>query len=361
MRRADTRRARVQRDHYRAVARRTGVQARLRRPIPALNAAILVVAGLFVAYASPHVAGALGTGAADFTSSFFDVFPQEQGTRSIDLPNGGATVSAADPVLNGLPDFTKDPALVLKGQVPGFALQPGRTVEIALNGTVASNATPDANGAFGAALTLREGPNAIALTLLQGKDIVAHSSYTVVLDRQPPTLDVSKPKNGDTVDGPNVSVTGKAEVGATVIVNDRTIVPDQDGSFTEFVQASPGPLNITVVARDRAGNETTLKSAVTVKGTAATSGPLSMTVVLDKTKVVPGGFVTATIFLIANGIPQANQHVTLSVGVITIGSSTTDANGTARISFSAPPNEGDAAVVVLANGASGRATLTVAK
>jgi hypothetical protein len=360
MRRADTRRARVPRDQFRAVARGAGVQARLPRSVPALTGAILVVAGLFVAYATPLIGSALGRGASDLSSSLGDVFPQGQGTRSIDLPNGGGSVSAADPVVQGLPDFTKDPALALKGEVPAFALAAGRTVEVALNGAVVSNVTPDAAGAFSAALTLRDGPNAIALTLLSGQDAIAHSSYTVVLDRQPPALALTSPKSGDTVDGPNITVTGKAEAGATVILNDRTIVINQDGSFTDFVTAPAGALTITLVARDRAGNETTVKTPITVKG-AAPAGPLTVNVILDKTKVLPGGFVTATIFLISNGVPQANQQVTLSVGVITIGSATTDASGTARISFSAPPNEGDAAVVVLANGGSGRATLTVAK
>jgi glucodextranase-like protein len=360
MRRADTRRARIPRDQFRAVARGTGVQARLPRAVPALTGAILVVAGLFVAFATPLVGRALGSGVSDLSSSLGDVFPQGQGTRSIDLPNGAGSVTAADPVAQGLPDFTKDPALALSGAVPAFALAPGRTVEVALNGAVVSNTAPDATGAFTAALTLRDGPNAIALTLLSGKDIIAHSSYTVVLDRQPPTLTLTSPKSGDTVDGPNITVTGKAEAGATVIVNDRTIVINQDGSFTDFVTAPAGPLTITLVARDRAGNETTVKTPVTVKG-AASAAPLAVSVTLDKTKVLPGGFVTATIFLTANGAPQANQQVTLSVGVITIGSATTDTTGVARISFFAPPNEGDAAVVVLATGASGRATLTVAK
>jgi len=63
----------------------------------------------------------------------------------------------------------------------------------------------------------------------------------------------------------------------------------------------------------------------------------------------------------ANGAPRADEQVTLSVGVIPISSARTDSAGRARISFFAPPNEGDAAVVVLASGASGRATLTVAK
>jgi hypothetical protein len=84
--------------------------------------------------------------------------------------------------------------------------------------------------------------------------------------------------------------------------------------------------------------------------------------VLDFVKVKPGQVVTALIFVTANGQPRANEQVTLSVGIITIGSARTNSVGQASIGFAAPPNEGDAVVVVLASGgASGRATLTVAK
>jgi hypothetical protein len=51
--------------------------------------------------------------------------------------------------------------------------------------------------------------------------------------------------------------------------------------------------------------------------------------------------------------------VTVSVGIVPIGTTLTDGTGPARISFAAPPTEGDASVVVLAAGASGRASLTV--
>ena len=54
--------------------------------------------------------------------------------------------------------------------------------------------------------------------------------------------------------------------------------------------------------------------------------------------------------------------VALYVGVVFIGIATTGADGTARIAFAAPPNEGEASVVVLAgNNISGRATLTVSR
>ena len=322
--------------------------------------AVFVVAGLlFALYAGPRLSGLVGGSFEDVGAQIAALFPNG-GTKAIDLPSGGANVTAADPILEGLVEFTREPALTINGRIPSFALADGRRVEIALNGAVSATVTPDAGGAFAAPLTLRDGPNAIALTLLSGSDTVAHSSYTVVLDRQPPTVTMTRPKSGDTLDGPNVTVEGKAEPGSTVIVNDRTIVPAQDGSFTEFVSAQPGALTINVVVRDRAGNETTVKTPITVKAP-ATAAPLTVAVILDKTRVTPGQYVLATIFITANGVPQPAQQVTLAVGVITIGSSVTDATGTARIAFAAPPNEGDASVVVIAGGASGRATLTVAK
>jgi len=252
------------------------------------------------------------------------------------------------------------PALKLSGRIPVFALAAGRTVEISLNGSLVGNLTPDDAGLFAQDLALVEGPNALALTLLSGKDVVARSAYTVVLDRQPPTLALSKPNAGELVDGPNVVVQGKAEAGASVIVNERTIVPAQDGAFSDSFTATPGALTITVVARDRAGNETTVRAPITVKAPASTA-PLTVAVTLDNTRVRPSQQVLAEIRVTANGLPKVDELVTLSVGVVTIGSVRTDASGTVRIAFAAPPNEGDAAVVVLAGGASGRATLTVAR
>lgn len=352
------RRPPVPRERYRAAARKSGVRGRLRAS-RRLDAAILLAAGLFVLLASPRVADALATGAGDIGASLAQTFPSAQGSRSIDLPGNAGTVTA-EPILQGLPDFTNQPALALTGRVPSFALLDGRSVQISLNNAVIADVAPDATGGFTVPLTLRDGPNALQLTLHSGSDVVATSSYVVVLDRQPPSLTVSKPAPGATVDGPNVVVEGKAEAGTTITVNDRAVVPAPDGSFTTSFTAAMGAQTVTVVARDRAGNETTVKTAVTVRD-ASTSAALAVSVTLDRARVAPGGAVLAEIRVTANGLPKAGQSVTLSVGVITIGSAVTDASGVAHIGFAAPPNEGEAAVVVLADGSSGRATLTVAK
>jgi hypothetical protein len=344
---------------YRATARSVGIAPRLRKRTALLDAAILVVAGGFLLLTGPLIGSAIGDGIREITTSLGESIGGQLGSGQIELPAGGGNVVSAEPVINGLPDFTRDSELQISGRVPSFAIGQGRSVEIVLNAAVIANAELDPTGTFAATLTLKDGANAISLTLLSGKDVIARSAYTVILDKQPPTLDVIGPTNGAIVEGPNVIVVGKAEVGATVTVNGRTIVPGQDGSFSESFTPPVGPVAITVVARDRAGNETTVKADVTLR-TPTTTAAL-VTVTLDRVKVRPGEIVVAQIRVTENGIPKIGTLATLAVGVITIGSAATDGFGNARIAFAAPPNEGDAAVVVFAAGTSGRTMLTVAR
>jgi hypothetical protein len=336
-----------------------GIAPRLRKRTPLFDAAILILAGVFLLLTGPVIGSAIGDGIREITARVGESIGGQLGSGQIELPAGGGNVVSADPVINGLPDFTQDSELQISGRVPSFAMAPGRSVEIVLNAAVIANAELDPTGTFAATLTLKDGANAIGLTLLSGKDVIARSAYTVILDKQPPTLDVIGPTNGALVEGPNVVVQGKAEVGATVSVNGRTVVPGQDGSFSESFTPPVGPVAITVVARDRAGNETTVKATVTLR--APTVSATLVTVTLDRAKVRPGEIVGAQIRVTENGIPKIGALATLSVGVVTIGSSATDAFGNTRISFAAPPNEGDAAVVVFAAGSSGRTVLTVAR
>lgn len=353
------RRTRVPRDTYRATARSVGIKPRLRKRTVILDAAILAVAGAFVIMTGPVIGSGVGEGIRQITASVSESIRGQLGTAQIELPSGAGSVGGAEPVVNGLPDFTRDTELQLSGRVPSFAIAPGRSVEIVLNAAVIANAELDDTGTFAASLALRDGANAIGLTLLSSKDVIARSAYTVILDRQPPALQVTGPTSGAIIDGPNVIVQGKTEVGAAVTVNGRTIVPGQDGSFSESFTPPVGPVAITVVARDRAGNETTVKANVTLRTPTAAATLVSVT--LDRARVRPGEIVGAQIRVTENGIPKIGTLATLSVGVITIGSAATDVFGNARIAFAAPPNEGDAAVVVFAAGTSGRTVLTVAR
>jgi hypothetical protein len=352
------RRKGVPRDTYRATARSVGIKPRLRKRTVILDAAILAVAAAFVIMTGPIIVSGVGEGIRQITASVSESIGGQLGTAQIELPSGAGTVGGAEPLINGLPDFTRDAELQLSGRVPSFALAPGRTVEIVLNAAVIGNAALDDTGTFAATLTLRDGANAIGLTLLSARDVIARSAYTVILDREPPVLQVLGPISGATVDGPNVIVQGKTEVGAAVTVNGRTIVPGQDGSFSESFTPPVGPVAITVVARDRAGNETTAKADITLR--APTTATL-VTVTLDRAQVRPAEIVGANIRVTENGVPRIGALVTVLVNDYTIGNTRTDAFGNTRITFAAPPNVGEFTVFVLGAGASGRTTLTVAR
>ena len=357
---AARRRQPIERDRYRAAAR----SARIRRPPRArwIDGALVAAIVLVILIALPRLAAGVRTGMEELGAQVQSAVPLLQGQSTLQVPTGGAVAPlGVAPVADNVPLFVRDPQLQLTGRVPSFAVQPGRTLQIVLNGTVVSSIPVADSGAFSASLALKDGANAISLTLMAGRDLVATSTYSVTLDRTAPTLTVARPQSGSAVDAQNVAVQGTTEAGATVTVNGHTVVVAQDGTFSDFITATPGPLAITIVSRDRAGNETTQKLDVTAQQTSQTPGTM-LSVGLDRATVRPGQQVVASILLRDLAGPRVGVPVTLSVGVVFIGTATTGTDGTARIAFAAPPNEGEASVVVLAgSNISGRATLTVSR
>jgi uncharacterized lipoprotein NlpE involved in copper resistance len=351
------RRAPISRDRYRAIARGAGVRRGPVRP-RWVDAALVGALAVVLLIAVPRAAGAFGAGLEQVLTSIQSGIPLLQGRGSIELPAGGSSSVGAAPIADSLPAYTRDPQLQLTGKVPSFAVQAGRSLQVVLNGAVVATTPLDPSGAFSTALALKEGANTIGVALVADRDVVAASTYTVVLDRTPPTLKIAQPAAGSTVDAKNVVVSGTAEVSSTVTVNGRTVVPAADGTFTDSFNATPGSVPITIVARDRAGNETTEKVTVVAQQVTQTA-TVTVTVALDKATARVGQGVLATIFVVGTTGPRAGVQVTLSAGVVQIGTAVTDGTGTARISFVAPPAEGDVSVVALGGGSSGRASLTI--
>ena len=325
-----------------------------------VHVALAMTLGVSSLIVLPRAAGAVGAGVEQLVSSIQAAIPLLQGRGSIDLPAGGSTSIGAAPIADSLPAYTRDPQLVLTGKVPSFAVQAGRSVQFVLNGAVVATTLLDPSGAFNATFALKEGPNSIGVALIADRDVVAASSYSVVLDRTPPTMTVSQPAAGSTVDAKNIVLVGTTEPGSTIKVNGRIVVITPEGAFTDSFSAAPGSVPITVVARDRAGNETTQKLTVTAQQVTQTVG-LTVTVTLDKATARVGQGVLATVYVVGTTGPRVGIPVSLSVGVTSIGTSITDGTGTARISFVAPATEGETSVVVLAAGSSGRASLTISR
>src|SRR5436309_8989110 len=254
------RRGPVSRDRYRAIARGGGVRAPARPRW--IDAALVGALAITLLIALPRAAAAVGAGFEQVLTSVQSAIPLLQGRGSIDLPAGGSSSVGAAPIADSLPAYTRDPQLQLTGKVPSFAVQAGRSLQVVLNGAVVATTPLDPSGAFNANLALKDGANSIGVALIADRDVVAVSSYTVVLDRTPPTMTVTQPATGSTVDAKNIVVAGTTEVGSTITVNGRIVVITPEGRFTDSFSAAPGSVPITVVARDRAGNETTEKLTV---------------------------------------------------------------------------------------------------
>jgi glucodextranase-like protein len=356
MRAGPRRRDPVSRDRYRAIARGAGGRPRARPRW--VDAALAVTLAVFALVLLPRAADAVGAAFEQVVTTMQSAVPLLQGRGSIDLPAGGSSSVGAAPIADSLPAYTRDPQLQLTGKVPSFAVQAGRSLQVVLNGAVVTTTPLDPSGAFNAAVALKDGANSIGVALIADRDVVASSSYTVVLDRTPPTMTVTQPAPGSTVDSKNIVLAGTTEPGSTITIDGRIVAVTPEGAFTDSFSATPGSVQINVVARDRAGNETTQKLTVVAQQVTQTTG-VTVTVTLDKATAKPGQIVLATIYVVGVTGPRPGVPLALSVGVLPIGSSVTDGTGAARVPFAAPATEGDVSVVVLAAGTSGRASLTV--
>ena len=83
-----------------------------------------------------------GAGFDQVLTSVQSAIPLLQGRGSIDLPAGGSSSVGAAPIADSLPAYTREPQLQLTGKVPSFAVQPGRNLQIVLNGDPVEIAEP---------------------------------------------------------------------------------------------------------------------------------------------------------------------------------------------------------------------------
>jgi len=79
-----------------------------------------------------------------------------------------------------------------------------------------------------------------------------------------PMLVVNSPKqNAQTKD--EVTVSGKTDPNATVLINNEPVLPNTNGEFTKNLTLFPGKTSITLKAKNRFGKETILERNIEVK------------------------------------------------------------------------------------------------
>jgi hypothetical protein len=85
----------------------------------------------------------------------------------------------------------------------------------------------------------------------------------IVVDRQPPFIEIQKFVVLQTGRGREVLVNGRTEPGATVSVGGRPVVVDDTGYFSAVLKGlAVGQAEMEILARDRAGNLKTLLQRV---------------------------------------------------------------------------------------------------
>ncbi len=178
--------------------------------------------------------------------------------------------------------LTNQTSVVVNGET-----EPGATV------TVAGNpATVNAQGKFSAVVPLgSEGLNALVVVVQDGLNNTAAETVTVRRDTVV-GYNLSAPKDGLKVKAKNVTVSGKAEPGATVVIGNVTVPLGADGSFSLVVPLSYGRNTITLAVNDSAGNSEVMTLNVTrVKPPGGAGNPLP----------VEAGFLTVLAVLVAIG------------------------------------------------------------
>ena len=227
-------------------------------------------------------------------------------------------------------------------------------------------------------LALEPGRNDVTTTLVgPGGESEPSPVITYVLDRAKPKISVSAPKNGATVNGAVVKITGKTQGRSTVVARNEangtaaTTAAAGDGTFTLKVPLSPGTNGIALTATDLAGNIGT--AVVTVR---RGSGSLDVAMAASAYRIsaarLPRTIELRALVTDPDGRPVAGQGVTFTLtipGVPAItGEKATNASGLAtfRTTIPAGATEGSGLATAYVSttefgDASGRISITIIK
>ena len=117
-----------------------------------------------------------------------------------------------------------------------------------------------------------DGPLTVAAVATDAAGNTATATHELTVDTLPPAVAITTIEGGDDlIDAAEaaggITVSGTAEIGATLTVNGAPVTVDASGNWTtSVVPAGNGPLTVTAVATDAAGNSATATHALTVTG-----------------------------------------------------------------------------------------------
>jgi RHS repeat-associated protein len=178
---------------------------------------------------------------------------------------------------------------------------------------------------------------------VRGRIITATNNPSLAcggVDTIPPAMSITSPVDGMITSASSVQVSGTASDASpvTVTINGSAVTVDASGSFTGTVTLTEGLNTITIIARDAAGNQTTVTRKVTkdsIPPTMIVTTPKDSTIT-NQTSITLSGTVTdvSAATLMVNGSPVQvgtngafSSQLALVEGLNTITVVATDATG----------------------------------
>lgn len=164
------------------------------------------------------------------------------------------------------PIFSQDFEATNSSQVTVSGVtDPKTNIELFQNEESKTTGISDDEGKFSFEVTLIKGENKFSAQAISeaGAKSPMSNFFSVTYLTEPPKLEVTSPKDGETIGSQLTPIIGVTDKGATITINELFSIVDDKGNFSYGFNFSNGDNKIKVVATDAAGNKTTKE--ITVK------------------------------------------------------------------------------------------------
>jgi bacillopeptidase F len=179
------------------------------------------------------------------------------------MPEKGDTIPPTPPRIVAPFEATNSARLSLEGYT-----EPGANIKLFNSGLSFGEVLADNDGVFTIEnLELTSGRNEITAIAKDGAGNESQASIPIIIeyDTSEPELEISQPEDGQTISGVEnqITIEGKTEEGAKLTINGRLVIVGPEGEFSYEHSLDEGENVFTIVAQDKAGNQTEKEVKVT--------------------------------------------------------------------------------------------------
>ncbi|MBI3289960.1 hypothetical protein HYZ78_01025 [Candidatus Microgenomates bacterium] len=142
--------------------------------------------------------------------------------------------------------------------------QSGVDVTIFQNGRDLGSIRANDTGSFEKEVQLTQGVNRFTARAKNEKGVEGENSETLIitLDTSPPVISITEPTDKIFTEE-KVTLKGEVDEESEIYVNDKTVVIDDQNSFSTNISLTSGENKIIIKAIDKAGNESTFELVLT--------------------------------------------------------------------------------------------------